>query len=97
MVFSPSLIEVRNPITGELTQLIQGEEINLTYDGTGISKSHISDVENSLEISEKRIQFSMKAGDYYKIFGLWPTTYLRDSRVLAKLDGLVPNDGFRPA
>lgn len=76
VLFSPTLIEIRDAFTGRLVQFITGTQIGLTFDGVGLSSS-VMEVRSPRPGSregdaDKRIHFSMREGSFHVLYELVP-------------------------
>ncbi|SCZ90108.1 BZ3500_MvSof-1268-A1-R1_Chr1-3g01781 [Microbotryum saponariae] len=73
--FSPTIVEIRHALTGQLAQFITGSQVALIYDGTAIPTSPSNDYSprrsqssNEVAPAEKRLHFSLKSGHYHLVY-----------------------------
>ncbi|ORY90211.1 CNH domain-domain-containing protein [Leucosporidium creatinivorum] len=77
LLFSSTIIEIRDAFTGRLAQFITGSQINLTFDGAGLS-SGVIDVRSPRpgvvreDDPDERIHFSMREGSYHVLYEIAP-------------------------
>ncbi|SCV68292.1 BQ2448_413 [Microbotryum intermedium] len=72
--FSPTIVEIRHALTGQLAQFMTGSQMALIYDGTAIPSSPSNDhprrshYSEEVAPSEKRLHFSLKSGHYHVVY-----------------------------